>query len=112
RTATKRSHEEQRSGQGLLWGADVPFAPDEIMEFLEAQRVAAENTLLALVPVVPASTTYKKVWPRVLEKHVVSRPDVNKLAAELRKSGRLNFPGWEIGKRVPQDAYRVSRPAL
>lgn len=109
RTATKRTYEEQKSGQGLLWGADVPFAPDEISEFLEAEKVAAEETLLSLVPTVPGSTTYENVWPRVLEKHVVSRPDVNKLAAELRKSGQLIFPGWESGKRVPQDGYRLSR---
>ena len=111
RTATKRSHQEQKSGQGLLWGAEVPFAPDEITEFLEAEKVAARDTLLALVPVAPASTIYEKVWPRVLEKHVISRSDVNILAADLRKSGQLGFPDWETGKRVPQNAYRVSRPA-
>ena len=111
RAATKRTHEEDKSGQGTLWGADVRFAPDDTIAFLEGEKAAASNTLLSLVPVTPDSTIYEKVWPRVLERHVVTHPDVNKLAAELRKSGRLSFPGWEAGKRVPQDAYRVSRPA-
>lgn len=110
RTATKRTHEEQQSGQGFLWGADVPFAPDDISDFLDAEKAAARATLLALIPPEPAFSAYGKVWPRVLEKHVVTRPDVNKLAADLRKCGALNFVGWEAGKRVPQDNYRVAKP--
>jgi len=78
---------------------------------LEEQKRAAKQMLLALIPTAPASTTYEKVWPRVLEKHVVTRPDVNGMAAELRKGGQLLFPGWESGKRVPQDSYGVSRAA-
>ena len=61
------------------------------------------------IPTHPSNTTYLKVWPRVLEKHVVTRVDVNQIAARLRKEGMLLFPGWEAGKRVPQDQYVVSK---
>ncbi len=110
RNATKLAHEEQKSGQGFLFSAPQ-FAPDEIGPFLEAEKVAARATFLSLVPTAPASTTYEKVWPRVLEKHVVTRPDVNKIGAELRRSGDLSFPNWETGKRVPHDSFRISRAA-
>lgn len=109
RTATKRAYQEEKTKQPGLFGAEVPLAPDDIDDFLKSEKRAAEATLLSLVPAHPASTTYLKVWPRVLEKHVVTRPDVNKLAADLRRSGTLLFPGWGAGKRVPQDTYRVSR---
>lgn len=109
RMATKRAQQEDKTKQPGLFGADVQLAPDEIDDFLENEKQAAEATLLSLVPVHPDRTTYLKVWPRVLEKHVVTRPDVNRIAAELRKRGSLLFPDWEAGKRVPQDAYRVSR---
>jgi hypothetical protein len=36
--------------------------------------------------------------------------DVNQLAAKLKHDNRLSFPGWELGKRVPQPAYRMHRP--
>lgn len=110
RNATKLAHEEQKSGQGSLF-SDPQFAPDEIGRFLEAEKVAATATFLSLVPAAPISTTYKNVWPRVLEKHVVTRPDVNKIGADLRKSGTLNFPNWESGRRVPQDNSLISKPA-
>jgi three-Cys-motif partner protein len=111
RTATKRAHEEDKTKQPGLFGSDVALAPDDIGNVLEEEKRAARETLLALIPFLPASTTYATVWPRVLEKHVVTRPDVNSIAAELRKNSQLLFPGWESGKRVPQDGYRVSRAA-
>lgn len=109
RTATKRAHHEGKTKQLGLFGADVQLAPDDIGDFLENEKQAAEATLLSLVPVHPASATYVKVWPRVLEKHVVTFVDLNKIAAKLRKEGVLIFPGWEAGKRVPQNPYSMSK---
>lgn len=109
RRATKRAHREGKSGQPGLFATNVQLAPDDTAGALEEEKRAARETLLSLIPVTPSSTTYDKVWPRVLEKHVVTRPDVNRIAADLRKNGTLLFPGWEAGKRVPQNGYRVSR---
>ncbi|MGC1305486.1 MAG: three-Cys-motif partner protein TcmP [Caulobacteraceae bacterium] len=112
RTATKRAHEEQKSGQALLPWADAQFAPDDNAAFLENEKAAAKGTFLSMVPTAPAFITYDKVWPRVLEKHVITHPDVNKIGADLRKAGDLAFPNWEAGKRVPHDSYRISKPDL
>lgn len=111
RSQTKRSHEEAKTGQLGLFGSDVQLKPDDTLGFLEAQKVAAKETLLSLVPAGPADVEYGTVWPKVLERHVVTRPDVNLIAAGLRKEGVLSFPGWEKGKRVPQNPYRMSKVA-
>jgi three-Cys-motif partner protein len=109
RVATKRAHEEEKTGQPGLFGGDVQFARDERDDFLQAEKVAARDTLLSLIPVAPGFVTYEQVWPRVLEQHVVTHPDVNRIAAELRKEGKLSFPDWEPRRQVPQNGYRVSR---
>jgi hypothetical protein len=53
---------------------------------------------------------YEKLWPQVLARHVVRKPDVNTIAVHLRDEGKLLFPDWERGKRVPQASYRTQRP--
>jgi hypothetical protein len=85
------------------------MGPDELTSFLQAERGEAEKTLLQLTPKTPGSILYEKLWPQVLARHVVRRPDVNKMAAALRDDGRLLFPDWEKGKRVPQPHNRTQR---
>ena len=109
RQEKKRSHEASKSNQDLLFPADVPLGPDETESLLSAERDAAQATLLKMAPSAIGSVTYGDLWPRVLEKHVVTLPDLNKIANDLRKSGRLQFPDWEARKRSPSDAYRIAR---
>lgn len=109
RTATKRDHKEQKSGQLGLFGTDIAFARDDISDFLERERQAAREMLLKMSPEAPGTAKYADVWPRILEKHVVSKTDVNAIAAALRKEGLLEFPNWEAGKRVPHDTYLFHR---
>jgi hypothetical protein len=109
RAATKVKHAEATTGQREIFESLDEMAPNELETFLAAQRVAAEKTLLDLTPVSPHSLLYRDAWPRVLAKHVVRLPDVNQLAAKLRKDNRLSFPDWERGKRVPQSLYRMQR---
>ena len=65
---------------------------------------------MELTPRKPAAIRYDALWPEVLARHVVRRPQVNELAVELRKAQALEFPDWEKGKRVPQPSYRTWRP--
>ncbi len=109
RSQTKQAHREAKTNQLRLFAADVPLVRDETEEFLGCEKRAAKATLLAMVPVSPKSITYEEVWPRVLERHVVTKPEVNSMAAELRRSGKLMFADWELRRRVPQDQYRVSK---
>ena len=109
RAATKVKHAETSSGQKEIFQSLHDMGPDELTSFLQAERGEAEKTLLQLTPKTPGSILYEKLWPQVLARHVVRRPDVNKMAAALRDDGRLLFPDWEKGKRVPQPHNRTQR---
>jgi len=109
RAATKVRHAEASSGQREIFQSLHDMGPDELTSFLQAQRGEAEKTLLQLTPNAPGSIRYEMLWPQVLARHVVRLPDVNEMAAAMRRDGRLLFPDWERGKRVPQPNYRVQR---
>ena len=85
------------------------MAPNELETMLAAAKVAAEKTLLELTPAAPKTTKYEDVWLRVLAKHVVRLPDVNQIAARLRKEQKIAFPDWQSGKRVPQPNYKMHK---
>lgn len=109
RAATKVKHAEASTGQGEIFQSLHDMAPNELIAFLQSQRDEAERTFLELAPEMPDSILYEALWPRVLARHVVRRPDVNQIGVRLRDGGRLLFPDWEKGKRVPQPHYRVQR---
>jgi len=85
------------------------MAPDKLESFLQNQRIESEKTILEFAPKSPQFITYEKLCAKVLTRHVVRRPDVNKIAARLRSEKRLAFPDWEDRKRVPQPTYRTQR---
>jgi three-Cys-motif partner protein len=107
RAATKVKHAEVTTGQREIFESLHDMAPNDIEAKLAAAKVAAEKMLLELTPAAPGATEYEHVWPRVLAKHIVRLPDVNQIAARLRKEQRITFPDWEPGKRVPQPNYRM-----
>jgi three-Cys-motif partner protein len=109
RAATKVKHAEASTGQGEIFQSLHDMAPNQLITFLQSQREEAEQTFLELAPQTPGSILYESLWPRVLARHVVRRPDVNQIGVRLRDNGRLLFPDWEKGKRVPQPHYRVQR---
>jgi three-Cys-motif partner protein len=108
RVGIRRAHEEATSGQTSLFDRDTE-ASFSVERMLQAERSAAQATVLSLLPVAPRYTTYGEVWPHVLERHMVTLAEVNKIAADLRKRQLLSFPDWEFNKRVPADSYKVSR---
>lgn len=80
--------------------------------YLGAERRKADALLVQLAPTYPNRTTYGDVWPRVLARHAVTKPELNKIAAGHRKEGRLYFPDWLPGKKVPSDDGRIARSAI
>jgi three-Cys-motif partner protein len=109
RASAKVRHANTSSGQGEFFESLHDMGPNELQEFLQAELSLAERVLLDLTPQQPAAILYEKLWPQVLARHVVRKPDVNKIAAYLRKQGVLLFPDWEKGKHVPQPRYRTQR---
>jgi hypothetical protein len=110
RAAAKLKHAAASSGQGEFFESLHDMGPDELTAFLERERRKAESTLLYLTPSKPGGILYGKLWPQILARHVVRRTHVNEMAVKLRKEGKLDFPEWEKGKRVPQPHYMTRRP--
>ena len=88
------------------------MGPDDLTAFLKAERAAAAQTLLTLAPEQPDAIRYERLWPQVLARHMVRKTQVNRIPVQLRAEGRLLFPDWERGKRVPQPQYRTQRTAI
>jgi three-Cys-motif partner protein len=109
RAATKVKHAEATTGQREIFESLHDMAPNDLEAKLTAAKTGAEKTLLELTPMAPETAKYEDVWPRVLAKHVVRLPDVNQIAARLRKEQRIIFPDWEPGKRVPQPNYKMHK---
>jgi hypothetical protein len=109
RAATKVDHAEHKSGQSELFSSFNEMSGNEAQDFLDAESANARELLLTLAPDEKAPIKYKNLWPQVLARHVVRRPTVNQIAADLRKQGLLVFPGWEAKKRVPQPDYILFR---
>ena len=111
RGVTKLNALSTTSKQTELFGSLSEMTPDPTKTFLEAERRAAGDFLLALAPQAPKVALWADIWPQVLERCIVTRPDLNTLAADLRRSGAIAFPDWGARKRAPDDHYRVFRPA-
>ena len=110
RAAVKLQHAAKTSGQAEMFESLHDMGPDELNAFLASERQQAESSLLELTPQKPATIRFEKLWPEVLARHVIRRPQVNELAVKLRNAQALEFPDWEKGKRVPQPSYRTWRP--
>ncbi len=111
RAAVKLQHAAKTSGQAEMFESLHDMGPDELNAFLARERQQAESSLLELTPQKPATIRYEALWPEVLARHVIRRPQVNELAVKLRNAQALEFPDWEKGKRVPQPSYRTWRPS-
>jgi len=111
RAATKVRHAEAKTGQAEIFQSLHDMGPNDLTAFLETERVATKQLLLSLTPEEPNSIRYDELWPQVLARHVIRRTDVNQIAAQLRGDGKLLIRDWEKGKRVPQPAYHLQRPA-
>jgi three-Cys-motif partner protein len=109
RAATKMDSVERKTGQSELFDSFHEMSDNEAREFLDGECKRAREAMLALAPNESSPVKYKDYWPKILARHVVTRPNVNKIAAELRKEGRLVFPGWEAKKRVPHADYLLYR---
>ncbi len=109
RSAIRVKHAETTTGQREIFDSLHEMAPNDLDAKLAEEIVAAEKTLLELTPAIPGAIKYEQVWPLVLAKHVVRLPDVNRIAARLRKEQRIVFPDWEPGRRVPQPNYKMHK---
>ena len=109
RSGAKIAAVQAQTGQSDMFATVQGLGPDLTAEYLKGERNKAEDLLIALVRSEPL-VTWAKLWPQILARHAIRRPELNAIAARLRQDGQLVFPDWEPGKRVPQPHYRLSAP--
>lgn len=96
------------SSQFELLGSMHEMAPDANKAFLNEEMGAAQHLLVDLAPISGPGISWGELWPKILAKHVIRLTDLNKIANEQRKSGRLHFPSWSSERKsVPDDDYPV-----
>jgi three-Cys-motif partner protein len=99
---------DERAGMTDMFGA-LPSEDDFAARWIVEQETSACKALLAATPIAPSTTTYGEVWPHILATHGVRKVRLGRIAAELRKSGDLEFLDWGPRKQVPDDHYRICR---
>jgi three-Cys-motif partner protein len=110
RSGLQLARRDERAGMTDMFGV-LPSDEDFAGRWIVEQDAAARETLIAATPVTPGTTTYGAVWPRVLAHHGIRKVRLGRIAAELRKSNDLEFLDWGQRKQVPDEGYRMTRPA-
>lgn len=110
RSGLQAAKRDERTGMTDMFGA-APTGDEFAARWMAQQEIEARTALLRYVPSAPATTTYGELWPRILAQHGVRKTRLGRMAAEMRKTGEIGFPDWAQRKQVPDDGYRMSRPA-
>jgi hypothetical protein len=97
------------SMQDELFGSLSEMAADPTDAFVSGEAARALAMLQDLAPASPATAVWGEIWPKILERCVVRKSQLNALAGNLRKSGQLKFVDWPPRKRSPEDNYRFHR---
>jgi three-Cys-motif partner protein len=110
RASVKLQHTARMSGQSEMFESLHDMGPDELNAYLLRERQLATQSLVDLTPQKPAFIQYGDLLAEVLARHVVRKPEINQIAANLCKLGEIEFPDWRKGRRVPEQHYRTWRP--
>lgn len=110
RGRTKLTASATVTGQNEMFGSLSEMAPNPTTAFFDAELEQAELLIKAVTPSAPDSLPWGRIWPRVMERHVVSQAQLNQLAGELYRQDMLHCADWGHRKRVPDDGYRLQRP--
>ncbi len=109
RGRTKLTTSAAATGQNELFGSLSEMAPDPTIAFFDAELEQAGQFMKAITPCAPDSAPWGRIWPQVMERHVVSHAQLNQMAGELHQQGILHCADWGHRKRVPADDYRLQR---
>lgn len=110
RSGLRVAQRDERAGMIDMFGA-LPTEDDFAARWMAEQETSARAALLAATPMAPGTTTYGNLWPRILARYGVRKVRLGRMTAELRRSQQLEFLDWGSRKQVPDESYRMSRPA-
>jgi three-Cys-motif partner protein len=105
RAEAKVAAQAQRSGQDEMFVEAPRLAARPSDSILASAEAASRSMMIDLLGQEPAGIKFKDLRLQVLEREIIRKQRVGELAAELRKGGLIDFPGWEARRRVPQDDY-------
>lgn len=109
RGLTKLNAAAAASDQTEMFGSLSEMAPDPSVAFLAEEERKAGQLLRTLVPAAPASVRWPDLWPRIMERHVVTKTQVKQIANGLRRDGVLTVLDWRPNQRTVDDHNRVQR---
>lgn len=109
RGETKIKRKQDKTDQLEIFGNARTFGPDLINSFLQDQENAARDYILNFVPAKPNFIKYESLRLETLKNFTVDLPLINRICANLRKKGLLEFPEWEKYKKSPQPHYHVCK---
>lgn len=109
RGLTKLSAAAAATEQTEMFGSLSEMAPDPSVAFLAEEERKAGALLRELVPAAPASIPWPDLWPKIMERHVVSKTKVKQIANDLRKGGSLTVLDWGPAQRTLDDHNRIQR---
>lgn len=110
RSGLQAAKRDERTGMTDMFGA-APTGDRFAARWMAQQELGARAALLQNVAAAPATTTYGDLWPQVLARYGVRKTRLGRIAAEMKKTGEIDFHNWGKRKQVPDDDYRMSRPA-
>ncbi|WP_164513072.1 three-Cys-motif partner protein TcmP [Caulobacter vibrioides] len=109
RGLTKLSATAAASDQTEMFGSLSEMAPDPSVAFLAEEERRAGQLLQDLVPAAPGSVRWPDLWPRIMERHVVTKTQVKQIANDLRRGGILTVLDWGPKQRTVDDHNRIQR---
>jgi len=110
RGATKMAAHTQASDQVEMFPSFSQVAPAPSAVLLERELKSAEASLIACLPSATSPSMWSSVWPQILERHVITRTQINEIANRLRLAGTVAFPDWAPRQRTPRDGDRLFLP--
>ncbi|MBT9472067.1 MAG: three-Cys-motif partner protein TcmP [Pseudomonadota bacterium] len=109
RGLAKMSRLSETNEQTEMFSSFSEMMQDPSIAFLAGEERHARDLVRELTPQAPESMTWGDIWPKVLQRRVVTKTQVKKIARDLRTSGEIAFLGWAPKQISPEDQNLVCR---
>jgi hypothetical protein len=74
---------------------------------LQEQARLAKEEFLTIVRQSGNKLSYADIWPKILSRFVISKPEMNAIAADARKQGLITIPNWGVRQRTPHEQSQI-----
>jgi three-Cys-motif partner protein len=110
RSRAKADAREAKSGMTELFGGQMDVPSDRSSFRLREGEEAAKKALLATLKMAgTAGTSWRQVWPSILNSAIVTHSHLGRIANDLRKAGVIDAPGWPSERKVIPEEDQLLR---